>query len=156
MLTEYTTPESVRALLGVTDRELPDTVLYREVYLFALRAELREIDPDLMAGYATAVSGTSDADRLLVETVRLFSAHAVAVKVAGVLSQVSPRTIGEGKALLVRHSAGDLEKVVAEVRAEYVRARKLLQTVYTGTTVVSEQRPLMAVSNAGYDPVTGE
>ena len=159
MLTDYTTYESVRAVLGLNSRELPDALLAAEIYGLALDEDHAQISADLVADYAVAVLLTTPAAKNFVRTLRIFSTHSVAFKCVDTLPLLSSKAITDGKAGVYRDGNSPYKETMAKLEAAYSRAKRSLQeayAIYKGTTL-AEATPvnLVGVSVLAVDPVTG-
>jgi len=161
MLINYTTYDSVRAVLGMSSRELPDTVLADEVYSLALHAELTAVGhavssaANLVQDYSNLIPPLSSVDQNFYSAVRLFSAHAVAFKALSALPELSPIYISDSKAALKK----DLSMVVDRVVGEFTKYRRALIVAYASYLGLPAppvfQPSLMKVSSPDFDPVTG-
>jgi hypothetical protein len=158
MLSDYTTYDSVRAVLGVSSRVFPNTAMETEVYALALRVELAQIGPELDQDYIDLIDESVlivPAAQNFYNAVRLFSAHAVAFKALTALPELSPIYISDSKAALRK----DKSEVAAAVTSEYAKYRRHLAAAYAaylGTAAPDLFQPsLMAVSSPDFDPVTG-
>jgi hypothetical protein len=157
LLTDYTSYDSVRAVLGVTSRIFPDTVLASEIYDLALRADLVEVgqgvdpDSDLDADFLALEDTATD----FYSAVRLFAAHSVAFRALPAMPELSPTFMGDSKASVKKDQAA----VARNVTGAYLKFRRRLVVMYAeflevGAPEVS-QPSLMSVSSPDFDPVTG-
>ncbi len=162
MLTNYTSFDSVRAVIGISSRIFPDTSLSNEIYVLDLRLRLTA------AGQSVLLTANLDRDYLLLtgvlppvaqnfhNAVRLFSAHAVAFKALTALPEMSPTHINVNKAASLKK-----EKVAVEglVIRDYMTYRRLLIVAYAAflnLSVPLEFQPNIGVaSTLDFDPVTG-
>ena len=162
MLGDYTTPNSVRVLLGVTEDELPDLVLNDHFYTMWLNADLYSVCATIADDYATAdalVDTDADAARF-ADAVSLFATYSVAKACLGALPQFAIRSSSEGKATFMRHTATAFDNAVLRIDMEYGRARATLLDVYAdylpeAEIAVPVVRDVMQVSTPSFDPVTG-
>ena len=74
MLTDYTTYNDIRAVLGVSEDDLTDATLALQTYDDYLTQELEDIDIDLPDTYATtlALSAPTSAETRFVKACSLF------------------------------------------------------------------------------------
>ena len=158
MLSNYTSYDSVRAVLGISSRIFPDTVMSTEIYDLALRFELTAISADLDAEYLDLIDDSVSlvpAAQNFYNAVRLFSAHAVAFKALTALPELSPTFISDSKASLKK----DLMAVSKQVTYDFQKYRSALAVAYatyTGAVAPSTFQPsLMVVSSPDFDPITG-
>jgi len=160
LLNNYTSYDSVRAVLGVSDRIFPDTVLASEVYDLALRADLVEVgqgidpDADLDADFL-ALEGDDSATSNFYNAVRLFAAHSVAFRALTAMPELSPTFMGDSKASVKK----DQTMVARNVTGAYLKFRRNLVVMYAAFLNVeapTEAQPnLMRVSAPDFDPITG-
>jgi len=162
-LLDYTTYESIRAVLGIVAKELPDTVLSTNFYLFKLEALLIGLDSDLLDQFVTA-SGESTPEAIkFISSVQLYSACTVAQTCAGVLANIAPKSLTDGKGAFGRHSDKAYLDMVTRIGGEASFAKmNLLQAYddYAGTSTypayTAAAPVFLGISLPDYDPVTGE
>ena len=162
MIVDYTSATSIRALLGVSVKELPDDTILDTFYWLSLQAELTRICPTLMADYQTAVEIIeSDADaNTFVGAVGLFATYAVARSCMTALPQFAARSVTDGKAGFIRHTSTSFDNSLERFDIEYGRARASLLAAYSNylpdaAIPVSTTRGFMQISTPDFDPVTG-
>lgn len=159
MLDSYTSYESIRAVLGLNTRELPDTLLAVEIYDLMLEASFAEISVSLTTDYDTAdILGTAES-LAFVRAMRIFSTHAVALQCAKALPLFSMKAVTDGKAGMYRDGNSPYKPTMAEIENSYKQTRRALQeayAIYLGSPL-AEQVPvtLAGVSSLATDPVTG-
>lgn len=164
MLNDYTTYDSVRAVLGVSSREFPDAVMATEIYELALRADLVQVGQgvsettDLDADYLALIDETDPLTataQSFYNAVRLFSAHSAAFKTLAAMPELSPIFISDSKASLRK----DKSTVTSVVTGDYAKYRRHLAVMYAAflglSAPASFQPSLMNVSVPDFDPVTG-
>jgi len=162
MLGDYTTPNSVRVLLGVTENELPDIVLNDQFYTLSLKADLYRVCVTIADDYATAdalVDTDAEAARF-ADAVSLFSTYAVAKICLAALPQFAVRSSSEGKATFLRHTSTSFDNAIPRFEMEYNRARVALLDAYAdylpdAVTAVLATRDVLQVSSPSFDPITG-
>jgi len=160
-LSSYVAYSSVRAALGVSDEELPDSVLSESIYEDNLLLELDEVGAtaasDLLSFIASTPTGAAELKYL--RTGRLFATYAVANQLLSSLPLFSPKEITDGKASVVRYADGPYKKTIEEVRARYEKYAALIGEAYSdliaGPTPVTTV-PTFLVLAGMVDPVTGE
>ncbi len=162
MIANYTSPTSIRALLGVSDKELPDTTVLDSFYWLSLQAELRRIAADIFTDYADAVelADTDVAAEQFTNAVSLFSAYAVARSCMVAMPQFAARSVTDGKAGFIRHTSTSFDNAVSRFDVEYARARAAVVEAYkvykpTASITADILRSCLSVSGVGTDPVTG-
>lgn len=155
-LPDYASFDSVRAALGVSDKEIPDSALNLDIYSLFVQEELDGISSTLRTEFeAIAPPGSNDEEKAKYDAVRVFSAYAIAYKVTDSLPNASPKTITEGKASLSRHADSPYKLVITEVRKSYIYWKKFLENLIGDTESTAVVQTLMSVSEPDYDPVTG-
>lgn len=156
----FTDYDSVRALLGVSSKELSDTTLQVPVFNQRLAAEINALSADLLADYATAAAAGTTAAANFVSALRLFAAFAMARFCLASLPLFSPKSITDGKAGFARYPDSPYKAVQQRIDGEYLLYRDQLLTAYAGyggavTPLTSTAATLMVVSSLGTDPITG-
>lgn len=160
-LSDYTTPDNIRAVLGVEDDELKDETLSLEVYEFGLRQELDLIDLDLADDYATIadLDSKTDTQRRFYEACRMFATYAVAKSLLSALPLMAPKEITDGKAATSRFAQDPYKETTKAVTSWYEIHKQRLEDAYDllNASPVSEiQLPtMMLVGVPTNDPVTG-
>lgn len=162
MLTDYTTPDDIRSVLGVTADELEDETLALETWDNLLMFELEDVHAGLPAGYA-AVVATEAATRTAVQSklyraTRMYATLAVANGLTASLPMFGPKDISDGKATVSRFADSPYKPVVAEIRKQYEAARTRLKQAWaemSASTATVTARPYFGVAKPTTDPVTG-
>lgn len=161
LLTDYTTYNEVRAVLGVDLDELSDNTLALEVYLRSLELELQGIAAALPADFATvkvvAEASRTASQQAFYAAVKLFAPYAVAVQLSSGLSLFAPKTVTDGKAVVTRDSSAPYKAAIEECKANYSRFRVVLVNAYAaykGSASVGTVRPFFVVVSPASDPVT--
>ena len=122
-LSLYASFVSVRAALGVSSKEIPDSVLDTDIYALFVQSELDNISDTLRSEFEAITPPGSTAEEVeLYDSVRVFSAYAVAFKVCDSLGNASPKTITEGEASISRHSDSPYKEV----------SLRLIRLIYIG------------------------
>lgn len=149
----HTTTQQIRAVLGVTDREIED-VQMTDLDL----ATLIEIEADrVYADHAAAVTageagGATDAEKKLCKTIKLFCAYQGAVFLLPGLQNLIVQKITDGDAEMQRFAKDDLAKTKDEITGMRDYLRATLNPADFGTTA-SVIAPVVAALPT-YDPVT--
>lgn len=160
-LSDFTSPDDVRACLGVSPKELDNSVLLLDMYETGLSEELLEMGDTLEADYlAIAALPQGDltaAQQRFVNLTKLFSALSVSKTLAGSLSMFSPKKITDGKAAVERFvdAYAGMKEALA-INYSTIRTKLIAAYAATGGAVAvsGTARNYMVVS-AGADPVTG-
>ncbi len=160
-LTQYCEFDEVRAALGANALELSDAVLSLPIYEIGLTRELAKISASLPAAFLLLreSAALTDAQSLVVNSVRLFSAYAVAKQAGVPLGNMIPKDVSDGKASLSRFSDSPYKDVLERVSAAYAEARADLASAYAALTAQTTPNVLIAPavlrrSPRGFDPVT--
>lgn len=134
LLSDFTTFEEVRATLGVSDVELPDSTLLLALYATSLSIELRQVGSTLAADYQTIKAipeGTrSAAQQDVFDAVNVFAPYAIAVQLASSLPLFSPKAVSDGKATMTRYSDSPYKVAIERCKAEYDRWKAYLVEKY--------------------------
>lgn len=160
MLSLYTSTDAVRAVFGVSARELKDEVLGLQFYYDILLSELRRVSPNVTSSFVT-VSNTDPrtaAQEDFLIAVRTFATYAVAKAVGPAIRKLAPKAIEDGKARLERFD-DPYKEALKSVEAEYGRWRENLQAAMNLINVSTETatpRTFFASAPAGSNPITGE
>lgn len=161
-LTDYTTYDAIRAVLGTTEDELEDGTLALEMYSTYLRMEFEDIHLNIPAEYVT-VAGIQEATRTVAqqrfyEVSRLFAAYAVAHQLRTSLPMFGPKDVSDGKATTGRFADSPYKVTLENVRKEYDRLKTRLGTAFAALSASSTTTPtrnLFGISSPATDPVTG-
>jgi hypothetical protein len=161
-LTDYTSYDEVRAVLGVSVDEIDDVTLGLGVYSLNLLAELEDIADALPEDYAIvlAVDGGSrtEKQRKLYNAVQLFAPYAAGKQLASSLPIFSPKAITDGKSGFTRYSDSPYKQSIAECLKQYSANRQRLIDAYASfkdTSAALSPRPYLTVSVPTTNPVTG-
>jgi hypothetical protein len=161
-LEDYISFDDVRAALGVSDDEITDATLSLDLYAFNLVAELEGISLTLTADYAaqkeTSPSGWTEDQTRFHQSVRIFSAYAVAKQATTALPLFSPKEQTDGKAAVVRFAQNPYKDTINGVLMAYDAARARLVSAYgaiTSLTPVTVSRPYFSVASPTYNPILG-
>jgi hypothetical protein len=161
-ITDYTSCNDIRAVLGVTSDELDDTTISLDVYRFNLDSEFEDIHLSLKSSFATvkavAELTRSETEERLYRTVNMFATYAVARQLLGALPLFSPKEITDGKAGMSRYASDPYKETMKRVEKQYETARARCSKALEGylTTFSSNRvsRPYMGVVSPATDVVT--
>jgi len=160
-LTEYTSPDDIRAALGVTSDELPDATISLKLYEYGLTADLEEIDSGLPAQFAEvkAVSTPSAEQTRFLEATALFATYAVAKHLLTSLPLFAFKEVTDGKASDVRFALDPYKATTERVEAKFAQAATRLKAAIAGLESASAASPTLrtffSVASLSSDPVTG-
>lgn len=163
ILTDFTTYDDIRAVLGVSDEELEDLTIALSTYIDQLELTLADIDAGLQAAYVT-VAAKQEATRTVAEQkfyklTRLFSSFAVARDLLTSLDLFAAKVITDGKASVQRFDT--YEETRKAVLSMFSTLRKRLDVAYALIDIahapVQSAVAIFAVKSAlAIDPVTGQ
>lgn len=157
-LTQYTTPDEVRGILGVAAKELPDAVLESALQEQLLIIDLEQINVSLPASYLALTGALSANQTRFQSLVQAFSAYSVAREKLSGLPLSSPVRIQDGRAELER-TADPYKGVREGVEAMYAFLRARLAAAYlvlfpTATVPSVSYVTIVTSTGLALDPVT--
>ena len=158
--TDYTSPSSVRALLGISEKEVRDVVVTDGVYLTALLETLYAISLDLPDDYleANKLPNRTPAQNRFVMLADTVCAYAVALALIPNLPMSAPITITDGKSEQTRmsnpyeHLTEDLGATLAFYVVKLRAAYALVSD--TPAASVTARTSVISVGTA-FNPITG-
>lgn len=158
MISDFTSPEEIRAALGVDEVDIDDATILLPLYEKLLIIDLEDINIDLPATYAStmALDNPTAAESRLLSTAQVFATFSVAKTLAGSLPMFSLKQESDGKAQAQRFDNPYREAIKA-VGNEYERARnKLMQALAALGSSSSTTTPRVYFSTVGLgtDPIT--
>jgi len=140
-ITKYTTTQAVRASLGVTSNEVPDSYLLDQELDTALLISLEDNIPD----YATLTG-------IAAKRLKMYAMWFCAARLARTFLAF-PESMSDGKAKMDRFASLDLEKMAENAESNrdiYLASLLPEETDYSyGVTIAGLAAP-------SYDPVTNE
>jgi len=161
MIADYTSPEDVRAILGVTVDDLSDATILLPIHENLLISDIESVDEsvDVPALYSAAqlVTTPSSDEERLIRTVKIFATFSLAKQLCGSLPLFAIKQETDSKAGMTRFD-NPYKEVIVSVGRDYDRSRNKLKQALTalntgtGTTV---RRPYFATSSPSSDPITG-
>lgn len=162
MLSDYTTPDTVRALLGINDLEVEDAQLALEVYSLVVESGLDNLDLRVLPAYETVKAvpeaGRTSTQRRYYSSVQVYSATLVALELVPSLPLAVPRRIGDEKAVVERVNdpfkslQQNLAASLAVLGDRIKAALSLLDPSFSSTSVSRRFASTVALNP---DPVTG-
>jgi hypothetical protein len=159
--TDITSTAEVRAVLGVSEKELRDDVLLLPLYSTRLTEALRDLHTQLLADYASAAaldSRTDDQQRF-VDLVQAYASHHIATQCLGALPMFAKQQVTDGKNALQR-VADPYAQLRKDVPSVLYILKVRLRGAYAGINpdatppLPAEQLAALAATR-GTDPVTG-
>jgi len=159
MLTDYTTYNDIRAALGVSSTDLPDSALSLNLYELMLSQEFEAIDLTLESTYVTteALPAPTPAEMRFLSACDLFATYAVAKHLTASLPMFSFRQLTDGKAQGTRFD-NPYKDAIAYVMSQYDTAKSRLIDAFAAIGVVTTTtvtKSYFAVVSPATDPVVG-
>lgn len=159
-LTDYTSYDEVRAVLGVSDEELENATIALPIYDAQLQMQFEDMHPDLVALWEAAkiADPQTSAQKRLARILPVFASYAVASNLLMSLSMFAPKKITDGRAEVERvtdpykHLRAELPIAFQGIKN---RLEDILDDMGLNPIVVAGPRVLIGVSPLAIDPVTG-
>lgn len=105
MLTDFTSYAEIRAVLGVSSTELPDSVLAQPQWVALLSVDLEDLHSNLETLYLSYTTVPTDRDMLrFYKLTRLYASYVVAQILLGTLTMFSVQTLTDGRASFTRQT----------------------------------------------------
>lgn len=161
-LTNYTTYDQVRALLGVHDKELTDQVLSLPMYNTLLEMELLAVDADLITQYesARAAAIPSTLQRRFVDVVSLYATYVVGVQALVSAPYFAEKRMSDGNAekernddpfaIVASNIANQMPTILARLRTLFLN---LVGNEATAEVITRASRSLYRSTGLAVDPV---
>lgn len=156
-LTDFTSADAIRAIIGISVDEVSDTTLALPIYLQNLVLSLEDIYVDLPSVYMSysALATKTVLEQKLIDIVQVFSAHQSG-KFLFAGSLFFPKTITDGRASVTRFDISeslrdDIDKALVAIRR---RLKLLLITLGLLPAEVSTNRNYFGVAGLAVDPIT--
>lgn len=160
-LSDYTSPNSVRAVLGISAKEISDVVITDDVYLTNMLESLRAISTTLAADYlvAKALPTPTAAQARFSLLAGTFCAYAVAAQLVSTLPLAAPQLITDGKSQQGR-IANPYSALLPSLLASLTYVQGNLVDAYSDVNpaiVKPDKKSRTMVTSVGLavDPVTG-
>lgn len=158
---DYTTPDSVRAVLGISVKEAADSVIEDTVYLTGMLEALHKVSSTLATDYLDAKntaprSANQTRFVLLAET---YCTYTVALQLIPNLPMAAPQIITDGKSAMNR-VADPYKELKPSIVASLNYFRTNLVEAYAAinpaiVVPVTKKRIGVLASSLAVDPVTG-
>jgi hypothetical protein len=159
--TDLTSTASVRAVLGISERELRDDVLLDPIYSINLTEDLAEIHPDLFDSFVSAAGAASPTtlQKRFVDIAQTYAAYNIAKQCLGAVAMFAPKVIKDSRSELQR-SEDPYKFLRADVPAALLVLRTRLRVIYSqinpDAVLPSATERIMAVASPlATNPVTG-
>jgi hypothetical protein len=161
VLTDVTTTAEVRAVLGVSEKEIRDTVLLQPIYAVRLSEALYALDDGLLTAYTAAslASPQSALQLRFTNLVETYSAYRVAEFCLGAVAMFAPKEIKDSRSEVIRVNdpyaklRGDIDEALVSLQALMLSVYALIDP--SVPVVVATVRTMVAAAPLGTDPVTG-
>jgi len=160
-LTEFTTPDSIRSVLGVSAKELEDTTLLQKRYETMLIEDVLALHAQMLEDFRTtfALPTKTDDEQRFLDLFEAFAAHQVAKQCLGSIEMFAPRRITDGKSELER-STDPYKRLRDDVAAVLNILRIRLREAYArinpdATPPAPAERLAAIVSTPAFNPITG-
>lgn len=170
MLTSYTSYDQIRAVLGVSPKEITDGVLGQPLYESALVEALDELtDPEgtVTINYATVsakpVDSRTSAETKFFNLVQMYAAYFVGLDALSSGPFSIPNTITDGKASVVRFEQRGVDPfaqlkldIMGALTSTSTRLLKALGNIDGSFSAPEPVAKLTAlIANGAFDPVAG-
>lgn len=164
-LTNYTTYAAVRACLGVSVKELADTVLALDNYVIQFELDMQDIDSGVGAVLTQyeAIKALDAGDRTetqqrFYDVVSLLASYHVGVQCLGTVEMFAPKRIADGRAEVER-GQGAWDRIASSLNLSYStllrRLKALLLVLVPGAEIAAKPTRVFAIGvGLGTDPVT--
>lgn len=159
----YCLPDEVRAVLGVSDEELPNETLALGIYQIGLQESLLKVSPTLQSKFdairALSESARTGIQQKLHNRVRLFSTYAVARQAGLALGMLGPKALSDEKSSFSRFAGEPYKDVLGRIETELGKATTDVKEALAelDNEALSAHRGVgLVVVSRRYDPVTGE
>lgn len=162
-LTTYTSYAEIRAVLGVSAKELTDVTLALPLYEQVLLQDLDEVSATVAAAY-TSVAAIDPGSRTttqqkLYEITRSFAAYQVASNLLTALPLFAPRAVKDGRAELERQADpyADTKVGVAAMLSKLKTRLATIEAAYLGAPALAALPSYNLTTSTGLavDPITG-
>lgn len=160
-ITDLTTTASVRAVLGISERELRDDVLLNPIYQVELMEVLTEIHPDLFTDFVAAASADprTALQQRFYDLTQLFSSYQIAKQCLGAVAMFAPIVIKDSRSELNRND-DPYKNLRTDVPAAWSVMRTRLRSVYAlvnplAPAPTAAERIRLVASPLATNPVTG-
>lgn len=164
MLTDYTTYDEIRAVLGVSNKDIQDSTLALALYDRLLLIDLDSLDSTAGSGVRTlytTISGISQGSRTAdqqryYELVQVYSAYSVSNTLLTSLPYFAVQRVTDGRAEAERLSDpyADVKESVPMVLSTLRRRLLSAYTVLGGSVSSTTTRSYFTATGLATDPVT--
>lgn len=164
MITDYTSYDAVRAVLGVSNEEIDDDVINLPLYETLLSEDLLDLSATIQADFATvrdiAVGTQTAIEKRFVRVLQTYASYQVASTLLGSVALFAPKDVTDGKAATAR-VADPFKTLKEDVLASLVYIRTRLLTAYDAyspsySAPATVTRTFIVSTGLAIDPVTNE
>lgn len=160
ILTDYTTYDTVRAVLGVAEEELEDATLGLPMYLQQLQMSMEGIHTEVIPQYA-AIRALDPASRTSVQqrffdVVQVYSAYAISMTLLSSARLFAPQSVTDGRAQQQRF-ADPFDRLRDDVRGTLTDLKRRLESALEALGFSVDARSTKAYFSTAplvSDPVT--
>lgn len=159
-LTDFTTPEDIRAALGLSEEDLDSADLDLPIYVDNLVSDLEDISIDVPERILTtlAIPTPSMLEDRFLRYSRLFCTYSVAKHLTGSLPMFALKSVEDGKARMDRFES-PYKDTIRDINAKFDKWKNRLEQAYGSLSSVTARvrtpRRYMSVVPPSSDPVTG-
>lgn len=158
-ITSYTTAASIRAVLGISEPEIPDATIALAIYEVMLKEDLREMNVSLRADFLALTPPLSDDETRFSELMQTYCAYQVASQLMGALPLFAPKKIEDASTKLERYE-DPFENLRTSILASLSYLRGVLLAAYEvvepgEVAPAATVRVLVVNVGLGVDPITG-
>lgn len=162
-LTTYTPYDTIRAVLGVSAKELSDATLGLVIWETQFLLEMNDVDGgvgQVISLYgALPLTGRTTNQQQLFDIVNMLAAYSVARQMLTPASLAVPQKITDGKAAVERFDSSNFDRVRVGVLGTYnqllARLKAVLLKLAPSAQVTTTDRTFISSVSTGIDPVTG-
>ena len=148
----YTNTDQIRAVMGISSKELPDDTVLAAEYEVLVESELRLVYPDHSAAITASENLTATPEESsLGKLIRLLCAYEIAVLFLPQLQALIFKKIEDSKAKYERYSEEGLQTLKDDIIAKRDSLRGLLNPDFVLSIA---NLSFIGISRPKYDPVT--
>lgn len=151
----YTTSESVRAALGITEREVSDAQMSALNLDIQVELDLDIVYPDHATAKTDAEGGSAtDGQVRIFRLIRMYCQYQGACLMLPGFQNLIPQKLSDGGFEMQRFAKDDLDKTKAEIYGLRDKYKLALELVLD--TDADSPTPIMATSTPQFNPVTND
>lgn len=158
VLTAFTTYDSVRAVIGVSDEELEDATLAEVIYYVQLSEKLLSLSSTMETDFLTLPGSPSAAQIRFGNLVKTYSAYFIASLLLGALPMFAPKAVKDSQEGFTRID-DPYKNIGIDVNFALGQLQTLLEAAYAVVLGVGAKtvtpRVMQVSTGLAVDPVTG-